>query len=679
MALPTISGGKIATFSNEYGTSLPAQGNNAIASALPGVQEVLSPKASEIFEKRAATRIFNSSQGVALENIEGGIEPTFDEDQNLYGFTIFQYKSGMLGGGWAPVNVTTLLGFDLSGLSAQMLGGDQLANVNSYFFNLHPKAMGLTEPFATQLIPTQGGGIYAESQGTILRSLAISGTTGYRPKYVHTPSLSEDKTIPWEVNEPTGFLNFLKLRNLFRNYSDLKKDKSQAYKTYMVWFNNKEQEAWFFEPTAFSTERSAASPFTYNYNISGTLLQKVNFSTVVNKINPDPNSPHFWVASMRRNAGMLNGLFGQLFPSFGDNVIGDALTATSNFLTLLDDLDRTVTNLIETGTGIAGTVPVVAASVYAAGQSMASAFNAASKKYSDIFDTDIAKSIDVLGKMITFDKALRDATRAAVALSSPETTATLQAALSSSGLEINSAQNKDNIVWQNANYRSDDVTWSSYEISDFDQTLEELVLLVLGDTSALQAVISYNDLDYPYLSATPTYQKGINNLLTPGDSIYLPFPADLTSGDLNIKINPNKLKKDVYDELLGRDVKLIKTTQGTTGVAQFNLALSPTGDLDVIAGKDNMMQAIDIKLNTERGELTPHPEFGIVSVIGNKGTRNLNFNLHLSLNDTMLSDGRIKELTNTYVKISGDVVSIRTNVNIIGKSSHIPLTFDMVV
>jgi hypothetical protein len=677
MALPTISGGKIATLSNEYGT-LIAKGNNALASAAPGVQEILSPKASEIFEKRTATRIFNSSQDVALENIEGGIEPTFNENQNLYGFTIFQYKSGMLGGGWAPINVTTLLGFDLSGLSAQMLGGDQLANVNSYFFNLHPKAMSLTEPFATQLIPTQGGGVYAESQGTIFRNLSMTGTTGYRPKYVHTPTLSADKTIPWEANEPTGFLNFLKLRNLFRNYSDLKKDKSQAYKTYMVWFNNKEQEAWFFEPTAFSTERSAASPFTYNYTINGTLLQKVNFSTVVNKINPDQNTPHFWVASLRKSAGMMNGLFGQLFPSFGDNVIGDALAATGNFLSLLDDLDRTVTNLIETGAGIVGTVPVMAASVHAAGQAMSSAFNAASKKYSTIFGTSIA-SVDVLGKMITFDKAYRDAIQATISLSSPESTATLQAGLSSSGLEINSVQNKDNIVWKNDNFLQEDTAWSPYSITDFDQTLEDLVLLVLGDTSALQAIISYNNLDYPYLSSTPTYQKGINKLLTPGDSIYLPFPTDLTSGDLNIKINPNKLKQDVYDELLGRDIKLIKTTQGTTGVSQFNLALSPTGDLDVTAGKDNMMQAIDIKLNTERGELTPHPEFGIISVIGNKGTRNLNFNLHLSLNDTMLSDGRIKELTNTYVRISGDVVSVRTNVNIIGKSSHIPLTFDMAV
>ena len=90
-----------------------------------------------------------------------------------------------------------------------------------------------------------------------------------------------------------------------------------------------------------------------------------------------------------------------------------------------------------------------------------------------------------------------------------------------------------------------------------------------------------------------------------------------------------------------------------------------------------MVQAIDIKLNTERGELSPHPEFGIVPVVGHKGTNNLTFNLYLSLNDTMLSDGRIKELTDTTVSVSGGTATVKTKVNVVGRLPAIPLRFSM--
>ena len=90
----------------------------------------------------------------------------------------------------------------------------------------------------------------------------------------HVVTQNPDNVIPHTLNEPTGYLNFLKLRNLFRNYSDLKRTKSLSYKTYMIFYNNKEQEAWFFEPDTFTTNRDSSSPFTYDYNISGKLIPK---------------------------------------------------------------------------------------------------------------------------------------------------------------------------------------------------------------------------------------------------------------------------------------------------------------------------------------------------------------------------------------------------------------------
>ena len=103
MSIPGITGGKIAQVTNEFGgPALTGQLNNIVSNATGGILDALVPKASEIFETRTATRIFDSHQEIAVKNIKGSAEPNFNENENLYGFTIFQFKSGFFGGGWAP-------------------------------------------------------------------------------------------------------------------------------------------------------------------------------------------------------------------------------------------------------------------------------------------------------------------------------------------------------------------------------------------------------------------------------------------------------------------------------------------------------------------------------------------------------------------------------------------------
>ena len=682
MGLPSITGGSVAT---SFGTANSATNvaSNSFSNEFPGV-DAFTPKASDIFEKRTVTRIFDSHQGIALQSIEGGQFPRFDENQNLYGFTIFQFKRGVFGGGWAPINIASLLGSDLGSVASGMLGGDQVANVSSYFFNVHPSAINLSEPFATHLVPTQGGGVYAESQGSILRQITIAGTTGYRPALVHTPTPANDKTIPHTVNEPTGYLNFLKLRNLFRNYSDLKKRKSLAYKTYMIWYNNKEQEAWFFEPSEFTTNRDSSSPFTYEYNISGTLIQKVNFSTIVNKLAPDPTSVHFWVASMRRSARLLNGFFG-LIPGVGDDAVGEALEGAGQFLGKLDDLDNFVMSVVETGFGVIGTGALLAGTISTLGWQVRNQLNSAfgfegdvQGRYENIFgpsaDYDTAFN-QTLKTMLSIDHLISEATKAATKLLSPEGVAELRAVSAGSGRAAQGGRgtlNGGQEYLDNSNNNMVPVA--------VPQNVEDAQTWVESQTnepSAWAITVLYNDLQYPYISQTPTYQTGFSKFLLPGDVIYIPMGLEYVEGDINTLINPAKAAMATYEEILGRDIRLIKSTHSTTGVSEFNLSISSTGDLDIIVGKENIKQAIEIKLNTERGELTPHPQFGIVPVIGNKGTLNLNFNLYLSLNDTMLSDGRITELTDTYVRTSGDKILVQTKAHVIGHVPYIPLLINM--
>lgn len=692
MGLPSIAGGSIATFGGEV-SNISNVGSNYLSDITDGWADVFTEKAADIFEKRTATRIFDSHQEIALQSIQGSEFPTFDENENLYGFTIFQFKRGLFGGGWSPVNVNTLLGFDLGSVASGLLGGDKIANTHSYFFNVHPSSISLSEPFATHLVPTQGGGVYAESQGSVLKQMTIAGTTGYRPSKTHTQTSDPSNVIPHSIDEPTGFVNFLKLRNLFRNYSDLKKTKSLAYKTYLIWYNNKEQEAWFFEPSDFTTNRDAASPFTYDYAISGTLIQKVNFSTVVNKINPDPTSIHWQVASMRRAASLVNGIVGKLVPGLGDDVIGDILSTTSSFLGLIDDVDNFVMSVVEAGAGIMGLVPLVTGTVAATGWELRRQLNSAfgfegdaDGRYEAIFGADpgafgksyaeFAWNTGLADLFTELDSSITSTINSVNKILSPAGIKQLRDASSKSAGKLS----KNNLGKGRVNeeYLSDNsVNWAPFSAPSTNEDFESWVYGITKSPTAFDAVVLYNDLQYPYVTETPSYQNGFNKFLNPGDLVYLPLEVEYVEGDLNTLINPQKASTNTYEDVLGRDLRLIKKTQATTGVCEFNLSISPNGDLDLIGGKDNMRQAIDIKLNTERGELNLHPEFGIVPVVGHKGTRNITFNMHLSLYDTMLSDGRIKELTDTSVNVSGDKVSVKTKVHVIGHIPYIPLILTM--
>lgn len=682
MGLPVdITGGKIAQFTNSSalgGGEGTRNWANDKLSSLAGDQltDTLSPKASEVFEKRSATNIFVSHEDIALQSIRGGNTTEFSENENLYGFSLFQFKEGVFGGGWSAAKANSLLA---SSVDANILGNTELLGVSSYFFNLHPKSMSLSEPFATAIVPTQGGGYYSESQGVVLRTLSLSGTTGYRPSLTNTPGTNQDGTIPHTDGEPTGFLNLLKLRNLFRNYSDLKKDRSKSHTLYMVWFNNKEQEAWFFEPTSFNTNRDAASPFTYQYTITGTLTQKVNFSTIVNTLSPDPESPHAMIAGVRRSAALINGFVSNYLPDFGDDVVGDIQNAGNNFLQSLSDLETTVTQLGTNINAVTMSPLLITSTLNQYGNALKTAFNSGIKNIGNIWGSIGETGVSKYGSFIKDNlcKASHEVdkvTAIANKLVQPTTLTKI------SKNRINGAKPVlPALLVRNPN-SSESMSGKSMApviIPESGMSLDTFLLDLFSDPGVVDETIALNGLSYPYVTETPSYAAPFKKFLTAGDIIYVPVPSELVTGDIFTKININKIKKNLYEEILGRDLKLFKSTEATTGVSEFNLGISPTGDLDVVAGKENMVQAIDIKLNTERGELSIHPGFGIVPIMGEKGSRTLNFNLYLSLNDTMLSDGRIKELENTKVSISGDTVKVFTKAKVVGQINHIPLFLTM--
>ena len=662
-------------------TSIASKAEKGLAGTAFGeFLEFFKPKATDVFDTRTATRISRDHQSIAVTNIGGGTTPNFGENENLYGFSLLKFKNSLLFGGWVDVNIGSLLGFDFGD---SLGGGDEIANISSYFFNVNPRSISLSEPFATHIVPTQASGVYAESQGVVLRSLSISGTTGYRPG-LPTSTDGGGHTIPHEIGEPTGFLNFIKLRNLFRNYSDLKKDAGQAYNTYLVWYNGKEQETWFCEPTDFSLSRDAGSPFTFNYSISLTLTQKVHFSSIINTINPRFDSPHFFLSALRTsqtlferlpfikaistNLGLKNGVL---------NAYTQNVAQLSEFMT---DTTGGFMRMASAGAGAAGMVFLPLVGMVTTAQKLIRSGKQVKNEFSEMFgenaDSDLTKffSDNLTVSEGILRHVVRDAQEALRIISEKMAAPTTSKLAKDKAYYDKDSDFNAGGTNGDAPVGTQNVIISGNQLTNIP-TLEGVLNLNGVSIVWKDWVIAYNNLKPPYITAVPS--KKTKYIKGPGDSLILPIDPKPIPKDVYTKL-PYKPNLNVYEELLGRDLKL-SSKVGGNGSPRFSFSISPTGDLEVIEGKDNMLQALDIKLNVSRGSLFLHPNFGMVSVVGEKATRSLKYNIYLAINDTMLSDGRIEDLSDLAITLDGDRANIACHVNIIGSLPNVPVEFNMKV
>jgi len=62
-----------------------------------------------------------------------------------------------------------------------------LANATFLFpLIVTPDTYNLSEPFTVEATPTQGAGLYVEENGIVQRVIRISGTTGFKPRKLHS-------------------------------------------------------------------------------------------------------------------------------------------------------------------------------------------------------------------------------------------------------------------------------------------------------------------------------------------------------------------------------------------------------------------------------------------------------------------------------------------------------------
>lgn len=152
-----------------------------------------------------------------------------------------------------------------------------------YYLDIPPQAITQRENFATNISATRKG-IIVESEGVVFKDITIKGTTGVFPgergKFNGPQANFSDITAP--PSEPagvsddgiskqsnvriiSGYQEFMMLRQFFLKYAHDKID--HAGDLFMIFINEKDNQALIVEPLGFTMDRNSKTPLMYNYTI----------------------------------------------------------------------------------------------------------------------------------------------------------------------------------------------------------------------------------------------------------------------------------------------------------------------------------------------------------------------------------------------------------------------------
>lgn len=194
-------------------------------------------------------------------------------------------------------------------------------------------------------------------------------------------------------------------------------------------------------------------------------------------------------------------------------------------------------------------------------------------------------------------------------------------------------------------------------------TLERLAQQELGDSTRWGEIVEVNNLKPPYIVDDPT--STLSNVKKPGDKILIPVP--LQNGFSQVpQAKEIKTTKNLNDleRSLGTDLKLTK---------DYDLSITPSGDLEVVSGASNLAQAVLLKLSYEPKEVIRYPELGAGILPGQK------FPALADIQDgvvnTLLQDTRIQSVEGLSLRRESSALFLSFNIKV--KQIDIPIPINI--
>jgi hypothetical protein len=548
-------------------------------------------------------------------------------------------------------------------------------------FPVSPRTYEVSEPSATTIQATQGGGKFVERHGSVFKDIRIAGTVGFRPSTPGTElikGLSESTGHP-KVSIPdpggifndergltkkeiTGFDDIIFLRNLFRAYGNITANApGTSSRIAMVWTYAKEAESYVVEPVSFTTTRDASSPLSWTYNIQVRTLYAINqmFTAVKDPMN-------------------IFQVFNKGFQEF--TKLGQSISRALSTLASVVDFFATLPF------DIADSLIGASFDVLAGFAAIKNSFNFNKLKKDRVKQWKTA-ALDVLAQLETDGagqagragvarKVVRDMLRYANMTLSldflweqsrqvqvEDYAAAYQDELGQDPITTGSPLNVANITLPDSG-KEEEVLGG--------ESIRDVALRLLGDAARWKELALLNDLKAPYVASVASA-----GVLGPGSKIIIPKEVE----DIE---NENFVPKEVNQDgstqsqspilrQYGRDLKLTGTSSG-----QSDVGVNNRGDLDMIDGIPNVDQGMFIKFSTEQGELATHPLFGGAFPIGTKfptlaKLQEFSFNTQR----TIRQDPRVEDIEEIQTFAQGDQVLVNASAKLRGANIKLPINFSV--
>lgn len=179
----------------------------------------------------------------------------------------------------------------------------------------------------------------------------------------------------------------------------------------------------------------------------------------------------------------------------------------------------------------------------------------------------------------------------------------------------------------------------------YGETLQVFAARTLNDAAQWVQIAALNNLAPPYVSALPGYRMAVY-----GDTLLIPGVTQDNTPTLTSA-----------EDVLQRDIAL--SQKGL-------LTANEKGDFSLVAGRDNLGQALGVRVTTEPGELLYHLEYGCLAA-NLKGERADPVNALLAqsyVHRAVSEDDRVASIDAATSSLAGD--SIRVDVQCTAITSH---------
>lgn len=531
---------------------------------------------------------------------------------------------------------------------------------------INPQELTQDEVFAIQVTPTFRG-VIVEHQGVTLKDITLQGTTGISPLR-REGGAKKDTGAPVLASGHSGFEEFHELRSYFRAYVEAKRLDTTG-NLRMVFSNFKDNEYIFVEPQKFTMKRSASRPFLYEYQIA---LKGIG------------------VANGKAPSGGFIGMIADVFA-----VVDKALDYMQYGAQIISGsiglIRRTERNIVDTILNPLRTLNAALLAIRGGEASLLGEFGITRRfvvqlkdevekleaNLSEVFGVDIDLYNSATGRISTLkSQGSRTPTyqefRIMNALSSIKkgvfailqnkalfVTDSDKEALSIEQIFQKRIFDGQNVVQVQGDLVIDRPNSVRAVLIDGKDTIHTIAARELGDPDKFREIVTLNNLRPPYISNT-----GGQGVLKPGDKILIPKQDSIISQSgvaENIDYNITKLLNQT-EKGLGVDLRIDENN---------DLVFANFGDLDLVAGIDNMSQAILIRLGLEPGSLKRHPEIGVGLEVGGK-VANLN-EIRSKIISTLSQDSRIEAIPFISLQQESGTTTINMIVKIRELNEPVPL------